>query len=125
MMWKNTFETEQVSDNFIRIYEPIKTIATQDCEPYCCFIRTVIFYKKPLCDLVEVDRTQTHFDLLGKRFSDELDGWTGVAPFVEHDGKIYELISGTVIWRNGAWYMQRMARRICKDDPRLPFINFI
>lgn len=124
-MWINSFESEPgAAPHLITFYEPLPTIAPQEAHPYCCYLKTVIFYKPPFPGNLEIiDQVETQWDLLGQRFSKEIEGWAGVAPFVYHEGKVYELMSGQVIWRNEQWMMMRRALRVREDDRRFPFIT--
>jgi len=70
-----------------------------------------------------IDQIETQWDLLGERYTDQIEGWAALAPFVYHEGQVYELCSGQVIWRNGQWVMKRGSRRVREDDRRWPFIT--
>jgi len=123
-MWRNEFESEPYGTQGMIFYEPLPTIATEDCQPYCCLIRTTIFYKKPWPGKLEkIDKVQSQWDLLGHRFTDEIDGWACVAPFVWHSDELYELHSGKVIWRNDQWHKKWTARRVSTDDRRWPLLE--
>jgi len=125
-MWINTFESETTTGfpHLITFYEPLPTSAPWEAYPYCCYIRTVIFYKPPFPGNLEIiDQIETQWDLLGERYTDQIEGWAALAPFVYHEGQVYELCSGQVIWRNGQWVMKRGSRRVREDDRRWPFIT--
>lgn len=123
-MWHNKFDSESFGPRGMYFYEPLPTSAPEDSQPYCCLIRTVIFYKKPWPgNLEQIDEIESQWDLLGQRFSDEVEGWTGVAPFVWHNEQLYELGGGEVIWRNGQWCKKWTAWRVSPDDRRRPFIR--
>ena len=129
-MWHNTFETKQTGTRSRVFYEPINTTAPHDetCEPYCCLINTIVFYKKPYAlngrgGYQIWDEVKTQWDNLGYRFTDEDWGWQSLAPFVIHDGALYELSIGEVIWRNDHWYMRWIAWRVDESDRRWPYIK--
>lgn len=71
----------------------------------------------------KVDEVVSQWNLLGQRFTDEWEGWAAVAPLVQHEGEIYELCSGEVIWREGQWFKKWTGRRLAEDDRRRPFIK--
>ncbi len=123
-MWHNlTFETDPTNPHSLYLFEPLATAAPEDSQPYCCYIGTVIFYRKPFPgNLEEIDRVQSQWDLLGQRFSDEIEGWAGVAPFVWNQGQLYELGGGTVLWYKGRWVKRWEAGQVTEDDGRWGWI---
>ena len=125
-IWTNTeFEVEPCGSWGVIFYEPLAcTVPPELCHPYCCYIGTVIFYKKPWPgNLVKISEIRSKWDLLGHRFSDEIEGWAGVAPFVWHEGELLELGSGQVVWREGQWFKKWTAWWVRPDDKRWPFIK--
>jgi hypothetical protein len=129
-MWHNTFETEPYNTRALYFYEPINTTAPHDesCHPYCCLINTIVFYKYPYTPndrggYQEWDHVETQFDNYGQRFTDEDWDFQSVAPFVVHDGKIYEIATGQVIWRNDSWYMRWLGWLVDESDRRWPYIK--
>ncbi|MCL5997077.1 MAG: hypothetical protein M1546_13620 [Chloroflexi bacterium] len=124
LMWRNSFETEAHGLRGMYFYEPITTAAPPSAKPYCCYMNHVIFYKQPYQVLPDHsfekwDEVETQWDLLGQRWTDEDLGWASLAPFVEHKGQIYELGGGSVIWRDGKWFLQWLGWRRDDDDPRI------
>jgi hypothetical protein len=127
-MWINHFEVEPYGARGMYFYEPLKTKAPRaGMQPYCCLIRTVIFYAVPFhtrkdgTTLVDYGQCETEWDLLGERFM-EGDWLNGVAALVIHEGQIYELATGRVMWRKGGWQMKHLAWRVTPNDARYPFI---
>ena len=128
-MWHNTFEIEQYNTRALYFYEPINTTAPREnCQPYCCLINTVVFYKQPYTPdgkggYQVWDRVETQFDNYGNRFTEEDWGFQSLAPFVIHDGKIYEISTGQVIWRDGHWYTRWLGWLVDESDRRWPYIK--
>lgn len=115
------FRFEQESKRFGYFWEPLNTSAPQEAHPYCCYLSTVIFYRKPYQD--EIDRVETQWDLLGERWTNLDLGWSSLAPFVWHAGKLYELCPGRVIYQDGQWWMRHGAREVARDDRRLRYLE--
>lgn len=103
--------------HLLQLWEPIATKAPSParCQPYCCYLRTVIFYHRPYI------RTGPHpFQRSGRGW-----GWTqgGFAQFdqvetrlrrddvVAFDGDEWEVGLGYVRWHRGRWWMRLWARR--------------
>jgi hypothetical protein len=123
-MWRNKFPAQLLSPNLIEFCEPLSTSAPIHARPYCCYVRTVIFYEYPYRVVdgcyAQHDKIDTAWDLLGTRWTDSPDlGWSALAPWVMHDGQVYELIHGWVELRNGHWVHPWNARRVPNDDFRL------
>jgi len=122
-MWHNAFPAEQTGANRVIFYEDLHTDAPEMCRPYCCYIRTVIFHELPLRvvdgQYAQHDSVETAWDLLGQRWTDQDLGWGALAPLVEHQGQIYELIGGSVTWLNGRWVQRWIARRVPDDDIKI------
>lgn len=77
------------------IYEPLETHAPQDAEPYCCYLKTVIFYEGRAWGNAAKEITRCdHYDLAAAPSSHLL--YIG--------GTWYEVSSGKVLWRNDRWY---------------------
>lgn len=129
-MWKNEFETEKTGNRSRIFYEPINSNAPHDdtCRVHCCYTNTVIFYKQPWeyngrGGYAEWDRIETQWDNYGERFTDEDWGWQSIAPFVIHEGKLYELSTGNITWLNGRWYMVWTGWIVDASDRRWPYIK--
>lgn len=123
-LWRNTFEAEVCSPNLVLFYESLPVKApTMKVQPYCCYDRRIIFYELPYRIergvYARYDETETQWSLLGQRWTDEDIGFAAAAPFVEHEGVVYELTSGQVRLRCGQWVMQWRARRVRDSDVRL------
>lgn len=139
-MWVNTFETLPYGRRGRYFFEPLPTAAPRQARPYCCYVRTVIFYKHPLTVVrsgpnkgmyAEWDRVDTIWDSLGHRWTQADIGWNSLAPLVlffdpARGPEVYELAGGTVVWREGltgqGWQMQRLGWRLWPDDRRWPEI---
>ena len=116
-MWINDFPTEPDGKNSLKFIEPLDANAPPDARPHCCYIDHVVFYKQPYeanerGNYAEWDRVQTRWNLLGQRWTDEDLGWRSLAPFVKHDGEVYELATGRVVWRDGLWFVEWIGRRV-------------
>lgn len=124
-MWRNTFPSEPNGPRGMYFFEELRTAnpVPEHARPYCCLVNTVIFHKLPLeiqhGRYIEFDRTETEWDLLGWKWTNQDIGWASLAPLVKHEGKFYELAGGHVVHKNGAWHMQWMAWRLPEDDYRL------
>lgn len=125
-MWINEFETE-LDGNQAVFWEALETSAPHTARPYCCFLRHVIFYKYPYRVLAdhnydEWDRVKSCWDLVGTPWTDADISWSRCAPFVMHEGCVFELRSGRVVWREdrGGWWLKWQAWRVPNDDRRLP-----
>lgn len=121
-MWYNEFETEQ--DDRLRIFwEPIETTAPKEAHPYTCYVDCIIFYKHPqhsrTTDFSEFDRVTIKWTLLGTRWTNKDIGLAALAPFVDHEGVIYELTTGNVKWCKDGWYMRWIGREVYGGDKRL------
>ncbi len=129
-MWLNTFQAERRSKRGRRIYfyEPLQTNAPiENCQPYCCYLRTIVFYKQPYIadasgNYERWDEIETKWDLLGQRWTEEDWGWASLAPLVLFEEKIYELGGGEVILIEGRWYMRWLGWRVTPHDHRWPWI---
>jgi hypothetical protein len=124
-VWINKFEHGQTKYHvLIYFWEPLDTDAPEEAKPHCCLIDWVVFYKHSpeVSDgggLAAWDQVTTCWNLLGTRWTDANVGWSALAPFVLHDGEVWELVTGKVVWRAGCWFMRWCARRIAADDIRL------
>lgn len=103
------------------VWEPLNTKAPcpDKTQPYCCYIRTVIFYVNPY-----IVRPWHHFwrDGRGKLCVEKPGGMFEEWDRVEHritwdtpiewKGETFLCGGGTVIWRKGrGWWMKFWARR--------------
>lgn len=132
-MWLNQFETEADGKNRIMIWEPLDTTAPREAQPYCCDLSTIIFYHKPYTldeqgtGYKEYARVESAWNMLGQRWTDADLGWSALAPFLWHEGHVYELGCGHVVWREtqegGQWYLRHPARRITSLDHRLFYLG--
>lgn len=131
-MWVNAFRAERCGRTGLYFWEPIQTVAPgRDlARPYCCYLRTVVFYKEPwpvILEngfLAEWDRVETQWDLLGQRWTEEDLGWASLAALVLHGGVVFELVSGGVVWEDGQWFMRWRARWVDPEwDRRWPWIE--
>lgn len=127
-MWVNEFEVERDGRWIMYFYEPLDTDAPANAHPYCCHLNTVVFYKHPLHVRAngmfeEYDRTKTKWNLLGQRWTEADIGFAALAPWVQHDGEVYELAGGRVVRRHGRWFMQWRGRKLPQDDRRLATRN--
>lgn len=85
----------------ITVYEPLSFKAPSIARPYCCYIRTVIFYVYPY----QVTRNGSSFREWDQARS--LLGWDDEILF---DGNIYTVGGGRVVRLEKAWWMQRWAK---------------
>ena len=114
---------ESAPNNWVKIFEPLVTTAPKTARPYCCYIRTIIFYKSFLPTdpdyLKKVDQVgATRLDSLGHRWTLDWDGWDALQPYFstgeEATGLTWWVITGgTVTWLDdGGWHMVWSARRV-------------
>lgn len=100
------------------IWEPLHTKAPKPpkAAPFCCYLRTIIFYHTPYVlavgksywrDSAGVMRVSSpgfqEWDKIEHRFA-----WDDV---VEFQGEHFVVGGGTVLWKQGRWWMLHMARR--------------
>lgn len=90
----------------LQLWEPIHTKAPSParCQPYCCYIRTVIFYHRPY--IVDRHHGFTWFDKVETRLS-----WDDV---VEFEGTQFTISGGSVNWDGKRWWMKRTCRRVAE-----------
>lgn len=120
-MWTNEYQTEPYGTRGRHFFEPLKVEAPETAQPYCCYANTVVFYEDATCRK-EVARCDSKWNLLGQRFNQDLEGLPGVAPFVWHEGELYELGSGDVVWHDDGWHVRWLGWRVPEDDWRWPYI---
>ncbi len=110
----------------VELLEPLSTTAPSPsrCQPYCCFLDTVIFYHRPYIGARErpsrwrdgsVHRggiVFATFDRVRARL--RLDDW------VTFDGDTFRITSGRVIWARHRWWMLYSGRR---DAAVVPFVR--
>lgn len=121
-MWHNTYPTQPYGARGLYIDEPLATTAPADARPHCCYISTVIFYDQTAWErgeVVELDRLEVAWNLLGQRWTDQDIGWAALAPFVLCDGVLYELASAQVLRQDDRWIERWLAWRVPSDDRRL------
>jgi hypothetical protein len=96
----------------LTIWEPLPTRAPRPSrtKPYCCYLCTVVFYKRrrlrsndyghhvlgPNGGFAEWDRIETRLS------------WDDQVLF---EGEVFACGGGSVLWRQGRWWMRRWARR--------------
>jgi hypothetical protein len=98
-VWALEAEVEQVP-NATRLlkyaYEPLETHAPppDQAEPYCCYLKTVIFYEHRYSGSAIKGITRCeHYNLA-----------TAPSPhLVDYEGLFYEVSPDQVLWRNGEW----------------------
>lgn len=101
----------------LRIWEPLptKAPAPPKARPYCCYIRTVIFYHFP--HIVRGPHPshwgrRWHWNKSGGFLEwDQIEtrlSWDDVVSF---EGERFEIQGGHVVWRRRRWWMARWARR--------------
>jgi hypothetical protein len=100
------------------IWEPLltKAPAPPKAKPYCCYIRTVIFYHSPyivwpwprlyrangrLCR--DSGPTFLQWDQVETRLTGD--------DLIEFEGELFEVGGGSVVWARKRWWMVRGARR--------------
>jgi len=105
--------------HLIEVWEPLATKAPcpDKCQPYCCYVNTVIFYLRPY-----VVRPWHHFWICnGKRRAEKpghsFEEWDRIDTTLRHDstithnGQLFRCYNGRVQWKDGRWWMKREARR--------------
>lgn len=103
----------------LQLWEPLDTKAPSPsrCQPYCCYIRTVIFYHRPYISRggkpwrcngrwqwISAPAGFVQFDQVETRLS-----WDDVVGF---DGDWWSIGYGRVVWRYKRWWMMHTARRV-------------
>ncbi len=78
----------------IYLYEPLSIEAPADARPSCCYSTEVHFY----------DCTGNKF--LGKVRTHSFMGWSPTLLLVDGTGLWWEVGGGTVVYRNGRWFMR-------------------
>lgn len=113
-------EPTSVSGNAAVLYEPLETMAPREAMPYCCYVNTVIFYKRGIdggYELSEDGRNFVEYDQIESRFR-----WDDL---IEVDGVIWEKGSARVLWldagsHGAGWYkrhdLYRNSRRACEHN---------
>lgn len=94
---------------FIVIWEKLKTGIPDEAYtiPYCCYINTVIFYKRPY----QVDES-------GRNYAEwaRVDATLRCDDVVDFENERFEVGTGQVRYENAAWWMCMWARRNEKRD---------
>jgi hypothetical protein len=102
------------------IWEPLRTKAPSPAlaQPFCCYIRTVIFYLRPY---VLRPWSKLWRDGQGRLRATEpgaYEQWDRVETrlayhdVVEFEGELFDVWGGTVKWARNRWWMCRTARRL-------------
>jgi hypothetical protein len=105
------------------LLEPLLTKAPSParCQPYCCYVRTVIFYHRPYISargypsrwrngqVHQSDAVFVTYDQVETRLS-----WDDVVQF---DGDNFRIEGGNVRWHHQRWWMHRHARRVADVRP--------
>lgn len=121
-MWINTFRAESYGNRGMYFWEPIPISGIPaDAKPYCCYLSMVIFYDRADWNrgvITELIRHQSMWNLLGQRWTDEDIGWAALAPWVSHEGAIFELGGGEVVYQDGQWWHKWLGWRLSGDDRR-------
>lgn len=100
------------------VWEPLHTKAPRPPKvaPYCCYIRTVIFYHFPYV----VNRFGRHWkssvDGLWRKSEtgsfiqwDQIETRLSSGSLVELAGGVFEVRGGSVLWKDRAWWMMHRA----------------
>ncbi|MEM6265909.1 MAG: hypothetical protein AAF707_00160 [Pseudomonadota bacterium] len=106
----------------ISIAEPLPTKAPSPAlaAPYCCYIRTIIFYHRPYVirrwSRPYLVRGEWKAEAPGSSFIewDRVESLLTWDDLVEFEGDAFSVGSGSVIWRKQRWWMVRTARRVSK-----------
>jgi hypothetical protein len=102
------------------VWEPLPTKAPGPDKtlPYCCYLRTVIFYHRPyivrpFSTLWRGRLGRLQADRSGRSFQewDKVETRLGWDDLVEFEGEIFEVGGGHVVWCDRRWWMCRGARR--------------
>lgn len=107
------------------IWEPLRTKAPSPAlaAPWCCYIRTVIFYTRPYVVTEWVKPYESRGKLRaskGRRFIewDEVELRLAWDDLVTFEGETFRVGGGSVLWAPGPggtfrrWWMRRDARRV-------------
>lgn len=100
------------------IWEPLRTKAPKPprAAPFCCYLRTVIFYHSPYILAVGKSRWRDssgkwHSNRGGFEEWDKIEHRFGWDDVVEFEGENFVVGGGTVLWKRGRWWMLHSARR--------------
>ncbi|MEM7003728.1 MAG: hypothetical protein AAF529_23285 [Pseudomonadota bacterium] len=97
---------------FLQAWEPLPTNAPgpDKTRPYCCYIRTVIFYQRPYCPRAPGEGYIEH-DRLEFRITSDTR--------LRFEGQIYKAGGGRVYWADDQWWMYHWLDRRGIDQPEL------
>lgn len=93
---------------FLILWEPLRTKAPSPAivRPWCCYIRTVIFYQWPHT-VLSTRRGFAYYDQIETRISHDA--------LIEFEGETFKYGHGQVLWKRGRWWMRSWFRRERKE----------
>lgn len=109
----------------LEVWEPLKTKAPNPniAQPYCCYVRTVIFYVRPYVVRPWHRLWESRGRLNAQKPGQDYERWDQIEyaltwndPF-EWNGQRFEIGGGTVIWKEKRWWMRHWARRK-REEPQ-------
>jgi hypothetical protein len=113
-------------DWLLVMWEPLHTKAPgpSRASPYCCYLRTVIFYHSPHIVSPWVTFYRDNRGALkrgsdgGRSFVqwDEIETRLNWDDAVEFEGEVFRIGGGSVVWAAKRWWMRRQARRIDRHE---------
>lgn len=113
-------EIIQNKPHLLTVWELLRTNAPNPtiCQPYCCYVRTVIFYIRPYTvrPFHRFSRKPGGGYWVTKPGSifeqwDQIEYALGWDDPIEYNGERFETGGGRVIWRGKRWWMRHWARR--------------
>lgn len=104
----------------IWIWEPLRTKAPGPhlALPFCCYLKTVIFYHRPYIRRLARRYYRTAEGLMCQSTPTAYEQWDQIETrltwddLVVFDGVVFEKGGGTVLWARGRWWMRHGARRV-------------
>lgn len=104
--------------HLLQLWEPLRTKAPSParCQPYCCYVRTVIFYHRPYIPRGRYlwrSGGRWHWEANPRSFAqfDNIETRLGGGDVVGFDGDLFVVGGGHVCWYRKRWWMRFWARR--------------
>lgn len=92
--WSRDLLKVQCGENHLAMLEPLDSNAPREYRPYCCLVRTVIFYRDSLA-----------WETPHSRVDHEARAFPSVH-FTEHCGRLFEVTFGHVLFVFERWHLE-------------------